>query len=504
MTRESLCLAVLFLALSATFVYFEEEAAGWNVNTRIALTYSIVEQGSFSIDRYHEIPYLETGDKAYYGGHFYCDKTPGLSFLAVPFYWLLWTLKAQWGLLPGLPHWKWVLWTRYLVRIPTVSLTAAALGVLLAAMARRVGLSRRMAFALSVGLLLGTFLFGYAIMFYPYLPGAFFSVSSYALVFFKRELWRRPGASPPTDIARGSRLFWAGLLLGMGWLCEYTVGLLGIGLGLYTLWAVRHRPASIWKYVVGGALSVVAFYSYTHAIFGEFSIPYKYEHNPFFREEMAKGFQGIHLPRLSVLLLITFHPFKGLFFYCPFLLLWILGVYRGFSDPSLRRARPDVLLSLFVVVAYLLFNSGYYMWWGGWSAGTRLLCPAIPFFLIPIALHLRQPGKGLRTIFGILIAISIFWNLVITSVTPQIPPGFSDERLVAADVSEAPHGPIHEAIWPAFFGGLDGTVVNAGQILMGLPGLLSLIPLFTFWIVVSIGVCGGCRETPTSDVNASL
>jgi hypothetical protein len=54
----------------------------WNVQvvTRLGLTLSIVESGGLDIDRWAD----RTIDKALFEGHYYADKLPGLSLLAVP------------------------------------------------------------------------------------------------------------------------------------------------------------------------------------------------------------------------------------------------------------------------------------------------------------------------------------------------------------------------------------------------------------------------------------
>src|SRR5262245_26979898 len=50
------------------------------VVTRLGLTLSIVGSGRLDIDRFAEY----TSDKALVDGHYYTDKVPGLSFLAIP------------------------------------------------------------------------------------------------------------------------------------------------------------------------------------------------------------------------------------------------------------------------------------------------------------------------------------------------------------------------------------------------------------------------------------
>src|SRR3989442_458912 len=71
--------AALFALTLGAYAYFYQ-AGGWNQNSRFDLARAIVEHGSLRIDVYHK----NTGDKARRGSHFYCDKAPGVSWLAVP------------------------------------------------------------------------------------------------------------------------------------------------------------------------------------------------------------------------------------------------------------------------------------------------------------------------------------------------------------------------------------------------------------------------------------
>ncbi|MFP4379100.1 MAG: hypothetical protein ACLFUS_01250 [Candidatus Sumerlaeia bacterium] len=479
---------VLFLMLWLGTAWFHHLMAGWNVNTRLALTYSMVEKGTFAIDDYHDLPILETGDKAFYGGHYYCDKAPALSFSAVPIYYLIWQSRLHnfaLGQVHSKQYAQWVFWTRYILRVFTVSLPAALLGVLLWALARRFGATDWLAFLLAFGLICGTVLYGYATLFYAYLPSAFFCTMAYWLLL-KGHDGREPREDGSSPLCYGMALFWSGLCLGLAWFYEYTAGLAGIGLGLYALYHVRHRPLSILKFVAGGMISVVIFYSYTWHIFGEFKIPYEYEVDDFFREEMAKGFQGIHLPRLNVLFYLTFHPFKGLFFYSPFLLLAFAGAWQVLSHYKKHRYVPDVLLALYVIFAYLAFNSGYYMWWGGWASGPRLLCPAIPFFVIPIAIWLSRQSLVRLTVFLCLLLPALAFHFIITATDPQVPDGIQPEPgrernqiLMDARLSDNFPSPIFNALIPAFFRG--NVALNLGRLTFQLPGLLSLLPLWIIW-----------------------
>jgi hypothetical protein len=72
----------LFVILLVSYAYFFPRWADWGQNSKLDLTMTIVDQGTFAIDDY----YTNTGDYAHYKGHYYSDKAPGASFLGAPFY----------------------------------------------------------------------------------------------------------------------------------------------------------------------------------------------------------------------------------------------------------------------------------------------------------------------------------------------------------------------------------------------------------------------------------
>ena len=72
----------IFLLAFVAFAWLAPQAPVINapVVTRLGLTLSIVESGRLDIDRFAD----RTIDKAVLKGHYYADKVPGLSFLAIP------------------------------------------------------------------------------------------------------------------------------------------------------------------------------------------------------------------------------------------------------------------------------------------------------------------------------------------------------------------------------------------------------------------------------------
>src|SRR6186997_3227035 len=67
--------------LFGAFAYFVP-ASTWSPVSRLNLTRAIVEQGTLSVDAFAE----STGDRARRAGHWYSDKAPLPSLLAVPAY----------------------------------------------------------------------------------------------------------------------------------------------------------------------------------------------------------------------------------------------------------------------------------------------------------------------------------------------------------------------------------------------------------------------------------
>lgn len=491
---------VLFLLLWFTFGYFLNQEFGWNVKTRMDLTFAIVEHGTLNIDDYHDPqknPVTWTNDKAFFQGHFYCDKPPAMSFTAVPLYAICYLVRDWFPGLSEMPYPQWVSLSIYVATLFTSALSAALLGCILLAIARRFGLSEKAGFVLGVGLTVGTVLAGYAALFYAYLPAALLSASAYLILLDAR-------LKGGDALTRGPRLFWAGLLIGGAWFFDLTAGLSGLGLSLYALWSVRRNVVCLWKLAAGGAIPVILFAAYSYTLFGEFAIPHKYEYVELFRNEMAQGFEGIHLPRLTALYYLTIHPFKGLFFYSPFLVLAFAGLWTGLRGKASRKDEPgfapDMVLALGMISAYLLYNSGYYMWWGGWAAGPRLLCPVIPYFVAPLALWLRQPTQLRAGLFGALLTVSLLLNFMILAVDPQIPTGIDNDPIMRATIADNLPSTVLSEIVPRFCIGeavyegkrLNMLSLNLGNVVLGWSGKTALLPLAAIWIAAAIWLA--CRK----------
>src|SRR5262245_3769694 len=72
--------AIFFLSFIAFAWLAPQDPPNPQIVTRLALTISIVESSRLDIDRFAD----RTTDKARFRDHYYSDKVPGLSFLAIP------------------------------------------------------------------------------------------------------------------------------------------------------------------------------------------------------------------------------------------------------------------------------------------------------------------------------------------------------------------------------------------------------------------------------------
>jgi hypothetical protein len=480
--REHPRASAVALALLCTFAFFVGPAA-WNQNSRLALTRALVEHGDVVIDDWH----ATTGDKSWRDGHFYSDKAPGVSLLAsLPYAGFHLFRLATGSELPSvrvvpldpaiaaagqspepdarepgdvLVYNSASLMALWLCRMFTVSLpTLFAGGLFYLVMLRELGGRRRAATWASLIWLLATPTLGYACGFYGHQLVGSLLFSSFALIVLADAHARlTPGFA-----------WLIGALLGWAVLCEYTAA---VPVALILAWASWRRGLRFGLAValagVPWALLLAGYHAW--AFGSPFATGYDFVYLDEFAEGMAVNY-GIGTPDLAVLGQLTFGTYRGLFYLSPVLLLASWGLLvRLFQpaelsdrvrDTSLRGG--DLVLALAIVAFYLLLNSAYYMWDGGASLGPRHAVPMLAFLALGLGPALRW-FPGATALLG---AVSCLHMLLLTAAGPEAPA----------------HGnPLWAYAIPKLFQPTSpGTATTAGR-LLGLPGPLSLVPLFVLW-----------------------
>lgn len=493
----------LFLLLLGAYGYFYQ-AGGSNQNSRLDLVRSIVEQGTFQIDAYHH----NTIDKSQWNQHYYSDKAPGVSWLAVPAYWVMRFFSG--GNLPGVNELHIDL---YAMTIWSVALPSAVSAVMLYLFLDIFGTSSRarVAFALAYGL--GTLSFPYSTLFYGHQLAAALLLSAFALLARMRHA--RIAITP-------GMLGIAGVLLGYAVATEYPAAIASAIMFVYAMFFVRPLPRLGWL-AAGAALPGCALAVYhTMAFGGPLTLPYTYSTQV---HRHLGFFMGIQSFNVHALLDILLTHYRGLFYSAPWLLLAIPGIALLIREP---RFRAEGLVSLAIILLFIWLNASLVDWQGGWAMGPRYLIPAIPFFAVAtvcawrftleiehaawpdgmrrilVALQIRNALKG---IFKAAFVISVFRMLVGTAVTPQVPTDF----LL----------PFEQALYPSFFSGnlainphpldkldsdlgtkyLHPLAWNVGQ-LLGLDGLFSLLPLMLYLTVMGVWLLWACSLPQGEKVRA--
>lgn len=410
-----------FLLCLGTYAFFSH-GGGPNSFSRFALTRALVERGTVVIDHEHDL----TFDKAQKDGHFYCDKAPGLSLVAIPGYALARPLIERFAA-PG--SWANVNASLYAMTLLAVSLPVAlAMTSFFRRAWREAGPATGL--GISIALALGSPLTVWSSLFYSHALAA-------ALIWLAFD-WSGPTESVQSLSLR--RAFLAGLCAGLATLSEFPVALLTLLLGLRLLTLPTGRATALVGYVLGGLPSVVLLIGYNLAAFGEpLASGYRYHFVPEFREAMSAGVMGITGPTWDAVLGCLVGRERGLFLFWPFFLLVPLGVVIGLMRRSLA---PAGTMALLFVLVYGLFGCSYYLWTGGASYGPRHLVPALPFAAY---LVVRAAGP-LRRAVPIMTAVSVAVTLVASATLVEFPD-------FHADSPPETHDPLLRMALPRFLSG---------------------------------------------------
>jgi hypothetical protein len=235
------------------------------------------------------------------------------------------------------------------------------------------------------------------------------------------------------------------------------------------------RPRSRFGWVVAGTIPpLIALLAYTYSIFGELTLGYAHESREIFRHEDSDFPLGIGWPDPVALYYTTVHPYKGIFFYSPFLLFFFVGSLR--ARDFLARWRPDLVAAWAILIGYLAFNSSLPMWWGGWSMGPRFTIGMLPFLFLPILAAMRS-GAALRNAVLVTGGIAILLNLPVILVDPQIPSGHSFAKLAEPEIAYDLRSRWLTQRLPQF---LRGEIADVWP-LATLPGHWPLVPLLLVW-----------------------
>lgn len=352
--------AVVLAAVAYLYVFpYQPTINNPNENSRLYMTASMVELGTYRLDEIRE-RWGWTNDCAAKDGHFYSVKAPGTSLLGVPAYAAYYWLGRSLGFALDRTTALW------LVRV-----TATVLPALLFFFFFYRWLARRSAHgtlvdAVYLAVVLGSMLYAYGTMFVSHTQSAAVAFGAFMLLHRARE----QGEISP------ARAFWAGLFTAAVTLFEYPGFVASLALSAFALVAIRPRKR-LFFFALGGIIPALVMMHFQWKAFGSpFTPGHLYVENASLRaahHEGLYGADGLHLDAAWKLLV---HPYYGLFVLTPLLALAPVGLVRLLAR---RAERVSAAASLAVVVLTYLVICTMNNWHAGWSVGPRYLAVCVPF-----------------------------------------------------------------------------------------------------------------------------
>ncbi|MEZ4459517.1 MAG: hypothetical protein R3E66_07265 [bacterium] len=380
--HELATFAFVAIALSTFSPWFPKINSA-NELSRLYLTRAMISPGTLQIDAELKA-HGNIADKAKKDGHFYSEKAPGSSLLAVPPVWMYRQVSAAPDLAGEMRVSRWFVST-----FPTILLLISLVGFW-----RREDIDAPTRSLLMLVYGLGTMATTYSVLFYGHqLSG---------VVGF--WLFLAVGASKPgDDDPKLWPSFLVGFLAGMAELFEYQNALMLAPLGVWFVWNQRKN----WRGFLAGFLGILGpalvFGIYHHAAFGApWKTGYSYLLGDFAKPH-AQGFMGLKTPNLDQAWLVLFSSAKGIFWFSPFLLLALPGLILV-GDKARTQAAARV--ALVVTFGWTLFVSSM-AFPDGWTVGQRHLTPIVPWLIWAAGLAITKwrwarvaaPGLALISIF---------------------------------------------------------------------------------------------------------
>jgi hypothetical protein len=346
-----------------------------------------------------------TKDKAFYHGHWYSARAPGLALYSLPFYETLTALQA-----------------------PRVARSSPALrgedemidfvgwwgsvlpAFVLMLLVWRVGerFEPRYGAATAIAFGLGTMMLPFSTLLFSHVFSAMLGFAAFALLLRERD-------GPP----RPWLLACAGLAIGYAITSEYPLAFAGLVLGLYALSrpdSLRPGPVAMraGAMVLGAVVGIVPLLLYNHAAFHSWT-HLAYADIP----QQHRGFFGISAPSPRVFVTLLLDS-RGLLTLSPVLAMGAAGTVLLFR----RGRRAEALTIAGVCAFYLIYNAGYYLPFGGGAPGPRFMITILPFLACPLGLALKRwPGPTVA-----LAGASIAAWTIVTITHPLV--GFENETVI--------------------------------------------------------------------------
>lgn len=478
---SSYSLILIGLMMLISYSYFFQ-AGGWNQNSRLDLVRAIIIEQRLEIDSFHN----NTGDKSKVGDHYYSDKAPGQSFLAVPFVAIS---RIILDIVAIEPDSKIGLTTQaYIATFFTSVIPTIVTAYLLYWLSLKMGFNHESSFFLMVAFSFATPAWVYATLFFPHALTACSLLISFCAVVAHSK------------VKNANSSFFLALLIGLSAgftvLTEYHAGPAAVIIAAFLflqLWISKsgYLFSSIIGLFLGAGICLVLLMSYNYLSFGSpFTLSYQVKVG---FDEMQVGLFGITYPRLDSLWQLLFGQYRGLFPIAPVL----IGSIYGYIVILKNKKNRLIGLAAFTISLYfILIHASFINWHGGWAYGPRYMLDALPFFCLGLSAIWMNAHRIVRAVFTALVIVGAVQSFVAVSVTPQAPqfyfqpfrdlywPAFQHGEFSLNHQSYHEYEPEFPFLRHPEYGRYPKRAAwNVGEKL-GLSGHFSMIPLYSFWVVI--------------------
>ncbi len=436
------------------FPYFDQLRSA-NEMPRILMTQQMVDRHTFRVDE-------RLGDMGSRldlsrgpDGHWYPNKAPGPSFLAVPAYLLCKLFGAK-----SLGACTWAF------RVTAVTLPALLFLPFFYRLTRRFTPDEPARRTTLAAYALASPALPYGILFMSHQVAAVTAGASFiAAVATVRGDARRPTI---TTMAVG---FFAALAVMM----DYQASLAVLLIGLYLVIRSPHRLRSVALACIGGSPVAAALGAYHAACFGS---PLKTGYNFSVDTVTREGFMGIVGPSRESFFSTVFMPANGIVVLAPWVLLAVVGGIAVAADRDARkRIGAEALVCAAIFVVYVAFLSSLvpYMARGGWCVGPRYMTVSLPFIAWLATAGFAAADR--RTITSVLARSLVIASGVVYVATATTYPHWPDQL----------QNPLYELVFRLIY---RGYAVHSLGTAAGLRGIASLLPLYLGALVLMLWLVG--------------
>ncbi len=448
--RIGLLLAVLF---GITFAYFSQDTRNHNAICRAALAANIVQDGATHADGYE----VYTDDISVIDGVYYCDKAPGITFMALP---VAAAISAAAGPVT-VETVETKTWDAFVILSTLIScgLLSAAAGYFLYRHILARTNDAGAAIIAAVAFALGTPVFGWATAYFGHAASAATLLMGY--VAFDTAIRR---------LKAGETFVWSalagGVAFGASTAMEYTSLIPALVIGGVLAATINWRTSAVPAVklyglaAAGGVIALIPVLVYHNAAFGSpFSFGYSH---PSTYQDLKSGFFGIAIPDPGIIGELIAGTRRGFIWYAPVMLAALWAAFTAIRRPEVR---TTAIISLLVLLWFVLMNAGFTYWRGGFSTGPRYLTPALGFMMVMLGLAWPYFSKPERIGALALLVLSVAINLAATAVG------------MAAD--ESMSNPLTQYVLPGLLAGEVWQTLSYRA--LGGSTLLHLVPLLAVW-----------------------